>query len=153
MDTEALLQPIHMTKNQVVALMDVVKANTAALKEIKLDLPKCDNAEKVNAIAAKVDKAIVDLSMDSQKIPPWVRNVPAVTDTDVPFGSSQSEFYGQYPINLPLNPDNPVPWPPGYTPPAMMAMQQTEVVPPPPAPLPPPVHHEKEKAPETKHKK
>src|SRR6516162_1625555 len=148
MDTDALLQPIHMTKNQVVALMDVVKANTAALKEIKLDLPKCDNAEKVNAIAAKVDKAIVDLSMDSQKIPPWVRNVPAVTDTDVPFGSSQSEFYGQYPINLPLNPDNPVPWPPGYTPPELMAMQQTSVAAPvPPAPPPPPVH-EKEKAPE-----
>ena len=153
MDTDGLLQPIKMTKNQAVALMDVVKANTAAFKEIKQDLTKCDNAEKVNAIIANVDKAIVDLGIDSQKIPPWVKDVPAVTDTDAPFGSSQSEFYGQYPINLPLNPDNPVPWPPGYTPPAMMAMQQTSVAAPvPPAPPPPPVH-EKEKAPETKHKK
>jgi hypothetical protein len=151
MDTDALLQPIYMTKNQVIALMDVVKANTAALKEIKLDLTKCDHQDKVTAILSKVDKAIVDLAMDSQKIPPWVK----VTPMDVPLGSSESEFYGQYTVDRPLNPDNPVPWPPGYTPPAQMAMQQAEPPPPPPpAPLsPPPVHHEKEKASETKHKK
>ena len=151
MDTDALLQPIQMTKNQVIALMDVVKANTAALKEIKLDLTKCDHQDKVTAILSKVDKAIVDLAMDSQKIPPWIK----VTPMDVPLGSSESEFYGQYTVDRPLNPDNPVPWPPGYTPPAQMAMQQAEPpLPPPPASLaPPPVHHEKEKASETKHKK
>src|SRR6516164_5739571 len=128
MDTDALLQPIQMTKNQVIALMDVVKANTAALKEIK-----------------------IDLSLDSQKIQPWVK----VTPMDVPLGSSESEFYGQYTVDRPLNPDNPVPWPPGYTPPAQMAMQQTAVAPPPPPPPPPtpPPVHEKEKASETKHKK
>ena len=146
MDTDALLQPIQMTKNQVIALMDVVKANTAALKEIKKDLSQCDKQEKVGAIASKVDQAIVDLSLDSQKIQPWVK----VTPMDVPLGSSESEFYGQYTIDRPLNPDNPVPWPPGYTPPAQMAMQQAAVAPPPPTP--PPVH-EKEKASETKHKK
>ena len=151
MDTDALLQPIQMTKNQVIALMDVVKANTAALKEIKKDLSQCDKQEKVGAIASKVDQAIVDLSLDSQKIQPWVK----VTPMDVPLGSSESEFYGQYTVDRPLNPDNPVPWPPGYTPPAQMAMQQAEPpLPPPPASLaPPPVHHEKEKASETKHKK
>jgi len=137
-----------MTKNQVIALMDVVKANTAALKEIKKDLSQCDKQEKVGAIASKVDQAIVDLSLDSQKIQPWVK----VTPMDVPVGSSESEFYGQYTIDRPLNPDNPVPWPPGYTPPAQMAMQQAAVAPPPPPPTPPPVH-EKEKASETKHKK
>ena len=152
MDTDALLQPIQMTKNQVIALMDVVKANTAALKEIKKDLSQCDKQEKVGAIASKVDQAIVDLSLDSQKIQPWVK----VTPMDVPLGSSESEFYGQYTIDRPLNPDNPVPWPPGYTPPATMAVQQAELPPPPPPPAPlspPPVHHEKEKASETKHKK
>jgi hypothetical protein len=150
MDTDALLQPIQMTKNQVIALMDVVKANTAALKEIKKDLSQCDKQEKVGAIASKVDQAIVDLSLDSQKIQPWVK----VTPMDVPLGSSESEFYGQYTIDRPLNPDNPVPWPPGYTPPAQMAMQQTAVAPPPPPPPPtPPPVHEKEKASETKHKK
>src|SRR6516162_1108478 len=148
MDTDALLQPIQMTKNQVIALMDVVKANTAALKEIKKDLSRCDKQEKVGAIASKVDQAIVDLSLDSQKIQPWVK----VTPMDVSLGSSESEFYGQYTIDRPLNPDNPVPWPPGYTPPAQMAMQQAAVAPPPPPPTPPPVH-EKEKASETKHKK
>ena len=151
MDTDALLQPIQMTKNQVIALMDVVKANTAALKEIKKDLSQCDKQEKVGAIASKVDQAIVDLSLDSQKIQPWVK----VTPMDVPLGSSESEFYGQYTVDRPLNPDNPVPWPPGYTPPAQMAMQQTAVAPPPPPPPPPtpPPVHEKEKASETKHKK
>ena len=151
MDTDALLQPIQMTKNQVIALMDVVKANTAALKEIKKDLSQCDKQEKVGAIASKVDQAIVDLSLDSQKIQPWVK----VTPMDVPLGSSESEFYGQYTVDRPLNPDNPVPWPPGYTPPAQMAMQQPVSAPPPPPPpqpQPPPVH-EKEKASETKHKK
>ena len=148
MDTDALLQPIQMTKNQVIALMDVVKANTAALKEIKKDLSQCDKQEKVGAIASKVDQAIVDLSLDSQKIQPWVK----VTPMDVPLGSSESEFYGQYTIDRPLNPDNPVPWPPGYTPPATMAMQQTAAAPPSPPPAPPPVH-EKEKASDTKHKK
>jgi hypothetical protein len=140
-----------MTKNQVIALMDVVKANTAALKEIKKDLSQCDKQEKVGAIASKVDQAIIDLSLDSQKIQPWVK----VTPMDVPLGSSESEFYGQYTVDRPLNPDNPVPWPPGYTPPAQMAMQQTAVAPPPPPPPPPtpPPVHEKEKASETKHKK
>src|SRR6516164_4837380 len=146
MDTDALLQPIQMTKNQVIALMDVVKANTAALKEIKKDLSQCDKQEKVGAIASKVDQAIVDLSLDSQKIQPWVK----VTPMDVPLGSSESEFYGQYTVDRPLNPDNPVPWPPGYTPPAQMAMQQAEPPPPPASLAPPPVHHEKEKASETK---
>src|SRR6516164_7119008 len=150
MDTDALLQPIQMTKNQVIALMDVVKANTAALKEIKKDLSQCDKQEKVGPIALKVDQAIVDLSLDSQKIQPWVKVIPM----DVPMGSSESEFYGQYTIDRPLNPDNPVPWPPGYTPPATMAMHQTAAAspPPPPPPLPPPVH-EKEKASEAKQKK
>src|SRR6516225_7870972 len=142
MDTDALLQPIQMTKNQVIALMDVVEANTAALKEIKKDLSQCDKQEKVGAIASKVDQAIVDLSLASQKIPPWVK----VTPMDVPLGSSESEFYGQYTIDRPLNPDNPVPWPPGYAPPATMAMQQAAVAPPPASLAPPPVHHEKEKA-------
>ena len=152
MDTEALLHPVYMTKNQVVALIDVVKANTDALKEIRQDLSKCDSPDKVNTIAGKVDTAIVDLAIRSQKIPPWVKVEPQ----DVPLGSSESEFYGQYTIDRPLNPDNPVPWPPGYTPPAMMAVQQAESPPPPPPPPPqpqPPPVHEKEKASETKHKK
>jgi hypothetical protein len=147
MDTDALLQPTHMTKNQVIALMDVVKANTAALKEIKLDLTKCDHQDKVAAILSKADKAIVDLAMDSQKIPPWVK----VTPMDVPLGSSQSEFYGQYTVDRPLNPDNPVPWPPGYTPPQPDQGAKVMTAPPPPPPVVP--AHEKEKASEAKHKK
>ena len=116
MDTDALLRPIHTTRSQVVALMDVVRANTAALKEIKIDLAKCDNPQKVTAIAAKVDTAMVDLAMDSQKIPPWVKNT-MVEPMDIdPVGASGSEFYGQYIIDRPINPDNPVPWPPGYQP-------------------------------------
>ena len=118
MDTDALLRPIHTTRSQVVALMDVVRANTAALKEIKLDLAKCDNPQKVTAIAAKVDTAMVDLALDSQKIPPWVKDTTVQPRDIEPVGSSGSELYGQYIVNQPLNPDNPVPWPPGYTPPS-----------------------------------
>ena len=116
MDTDALLRPVYTTRSQVTALMDVVRANTAALKEIKLDLAKCDNPQKVTAIAAKVDTAIVDLAMESQKIPSWVKDT-TVGPMDIdPVGSSGSEFYGQYTIDRPINPDNPVPWPPGYVP-------------------------------------
>jgi hypothetical protein len=116
MDTDALLWPIHTTRSQVIALMDVVRANTAALKEIKIDLTKCDNPQKVAALAAKVDAAMVDLALDSQKIPPWVKDTTVgLMDID-PVGSSGSEFYGQYIVNQPLNKDNPVPWPPGYVP-------------------------------------
>jgi hypothetical protein len=36
---------------------------------------------------------------------------------DPPFGTASGFGYGQYPIGDPLNPHNPVPWPPDYTPP------------------------------------
>jgi hypothetical protein len=114
MNTDALLQPLTMDKNQVIALMDVVKANTAAFKEIRKDLGQCNSQEKVQAIINKVEMAVQDLAIESQKIPPWVKDL---TDID-PIGSSGSEFYGQYIINQPLNRDNPVPWPPGYALPA-----------------------------------
>jgi len=127
MNTDQLLQPISMTHSQIIALKEVIMANTEAFREINGDLAKCDNADKVHAVMAKVEMAMQDLSIESQKIPPWVKDV---TDIE-PTGSSGSEFYGQYIINQPLNPDNPVPWPPGYAPPAAddpQAQQQQQQV-------------------------
>jgi len=127
MNTDQLLQPISMTHSQIIALMDVVKANTAAFKEIRKDLGQCNSQEKVQAIINKVEMAVQDLAIESQKIPPWVKDVTGIEPT----GSSGSEFYGQYIINQPLNPDNPVPWPPGYAPPAAddpQAQQQQQQV-------------------------
>ena len=127
MNTDQLLQPISMTHSQIIALMDVVKANTAAFKEIRKDLGQCNSQEKVQAIINKVEMAMQDLAIESQKIPPWVKDV---TDIE-PTGSSGSEFYGQYIIYQPLNRDNPVPWPPGYALPAAddpQAQQQQQQV-------------------------
>ena len=141
MNTDQLLQPISMTHSQIIALKEVIMANTEAFREINGDLAKCDNADKVHAVMAKVEMAMQDLSIESQKIPPWVKDVTGIEPT----GSSGSEFYGQYPIGSPLNPFNPVPWPPGYVPPASdapPAQQQSPPVavapPPPPVPPPPP---------------
>jgi hypothetical protein len=116
-DTYILLQPTKNTKNQIVALMALVRANTAALKEIRLDLASCNGPDKVNAIARKVEEAMEDLSMDSQKVDPWIKVVPR--DAEGP-----PVVYGQYPVNQPINPDNPVPWPPDYTPPAPEGSEQ-----------------------------
>ena len=110
MDTDALLLPVRNAKTCEEAWKDVVEANTKAFKEIRLDLDTCNNVDKVREIMSKVDQAIQDLSVDSQKVPQWVKDGK---DADpIP------PVYGQYPINQPLNPDNPVPWPPGYTPPS-----------------------------------
>ena len=127
MNTDQLLQPISMTHSQIIALKEVIMANTEAFREINGDLAKCDNADKVHAVMAKVEMAMQDLSIESQKIPPWVKDV---TDIE-PTGSSGSEFYGQYIIYQPLNRDNPVPWPPGYALPAAddpQAQQQQQQV-------------------------
>jgi len=89
MDTDALLAPVvNVTdKEPIAALKALVEANTAAWKEIR-----------------------TDLTIDSQKVPQWLRG--AKDEAPIP------PFYGQYPINDPFNPFNPVPWPPGYIPPS-----------------------------------
>jgi hypothetical protein len=114
LDTDALLKPIAITRDQLTAWQDVVKANTGAFKEIRVDLGQCNNQEKVQAIINKVEQALQDLSVESQKIPTWVKEDkgPSV----IPNPNLMTVAYGQYPINQPLNPANPVPWPPGYTP-------------------------------------
>lgn len=101
MDTDALLVATHQTESQSKALMIVVNANTSALKEIKTDLAHCDTQAKAEALMAKIEKAIEDLSLDSQKVEPWVKAEPR----DITYGTVA---YGQYPIDNPANPDNPV---------------------------------------------
>lgn len=101
MDTDALLKPTYDTQSQAKALMTVVEANTSALKEIKADLDKCDTVDKAQALSAKIDKAITDLSLDSQKVQPWIKAEPR----DAYYGTVA---YGQYPIDNPANPHNPV---------------------------------------------
>lgn len=108
MDTDALMLPVKNATGPIEGWKDVVKANTAALKEIRLDLDTCNNVDKVRALMTKVEQAMQDLAADSQKVPQWMKDAE---DTVIP------THYGQYPINLPLNPDNPVPWPPDYVPP------------------------------------
>ena len=108
MDANALMLPVQNAKTSHQGLVDVIKANTAAWKEVRADLAHCNSQEKVQAIIYKVESAISELSIDSQKIPKWVK------DGDDPLDLLP---YGQYPIFAPLNPDNPVPWPPDYTPP------------------------------------
>jgi len=112
MDTDALLAPVvNVTdKEPIAALKALVEANTAAWKEIRTDLTTCNNDEKMKKITAKVEKAMTDLAIDSQKVPQWLRG--AKDEAPIP------PFYGQYPINDPFNPFNPVPWPPGYIPPS-----------------------------------
>lgn len=112
MDTDALLQPVINAPNQVTALTELVNANTNAFQEIRVDLNDCDNADKVAAIIAKVELALQDLSTTSQKVPPWV------LEPDTSIAPAMKEHYGQYPVYQPLNPDNPVPLPPDYVPPA-----------------------------------
>lgn len=115
LDSDTLLRPLTTTKDQITGWQDVVRANTAALKEIRLDLANCNNQEKVQAIINKVEIALQDLSADSQKIPGWMREDKGGS---VQNPNMHTVGYGQYPINQPMNPANPVPWPPGYTPPA-----------------------------------
>lgn len=99
--TDELLRPLGEIKDdQVSALIVVVRANTAAFKDIRFDLGHCNNQERVQAIIYKVEKAMEDLSMESQKIPPWVKAVP---ETKAPNSTAQ------YPIDDPINRDNPVP--------------------------------------------
>ena len=109
MDANALMLPVQNAKTSHQGLVDVIKANTAAWKEVRGDLATCNSQEKVQAIIYKVESALSELSIDSQKILKWVKDGD---DPDIP------PLYGQYPIFAPLNPDNPVPWPPGYAPPA-----------------------------------
>ena len=109
MDANALMLPVQNAKTSHEGLIDVIKANTAAWKEVRGDLATCNSQEKVQAIIYKVESALSELSIDSQKIPKWVKDGD---DPDIP------PLYGQYPIYAPINPDNPVPWPPGYVPPA-----------------------------------
>lgn len=115
MDTDAMLKPIDTTKDQLTGWQDVVKANTAAFKEIRNDLSTCNNQEKVQAIISKVEIALQDLSVDSQKIPTWMREDKGGSVNNP---NMHTVGYGQYPVDRPLNPSNPVAWPPGYTPPA-----------------------------------
>ena len=108
MDANALMLPVQNAKTSHQGLVDVIKANTAAWKEVRGDLATCNSQEKVQAIIYKVESALSELSIDSQKIPKWVKDG---NDPDIP------PHYGQYPSYAPINPDNPVPWPPDYTPP------------------------------------
>jgi hypothetical protein len=108
MDTDALMLSVLNAKTSHEGLVDVIKANTAAWKEVRGDLAKCNNQDRVNEIIFKVEKALTDLSIESSKIPKWVKDGD---DPDIP------PHYGQYPVYAPINPDNPVPWPPGYMPP------------------------------------
>ena len=131
MDTDSLLMSLATAENQLVAWQRVVEANTGAFREIRLDLGDCNNQQKVQAIINKVEMALQDLCFDSQKIPGWVKQ-PAkraagnVETIDVN-PNLQTVVYGQYPVHQPLNPDNPVPWAPGYTPSgAVMAAETPE---------------------------
>lgn len=103
LDTDALLRPTKDAHDQITALIIVINANTAALKDIRDDLTKCDTQEKAHELAAKIDKAIVDLSLDSQKIAPWIKAEPRNTQP-----SMGAVAYGQYPVDNPANPQNPV---------------------------------------------
>ena len=114
MDTDALLLSAQNAETSHEGLMKVIEANTAAWKEVRGDLAKCNNQDKVNAVIVKVEKAFTDLSIESQKIPQWMKDVRHGPPVQAP----TSPPYGQYPINQPIHPYNPVPWPPGYTPPS-----------------------------------
>jgi hypothetical protein len=124
MDTDALLAPVDailfsrggFEHQPIAALRALVEAHTAAWKEIREDLSKCTNDEKVRAIIVKVEKAMTDLAIDSQKLPQWLRDAKDVAPGTPP--------YGQYPVNQPLNPYNPVPLPPGYDPNAQPSVQE-----------------------------
>jgi hypothetical protein len=106
-DTDALLAPARMAQTEDEGLKQVVNANTEAFKQVRIALDTCNNVDKVLAIIADVEKAMQDLSMVSQKVEAALRAAGDPANPDV---------YGQYPINQPLNPDNPVAWPPGYAP-------------------------------------
>lgn len=130
MDTDVLLQPIATAKDQLAAWQDVVKANTAAIKEMRIDLGHCNNQEKVQAIINKAELAMQDLAVDSQKIPLWVKQDNGKDNSNP---NLVTVAYGQYPVNSPLNPHNPVPWPPDYVPPDD-GSGSTAAIAPPPAP-------------------
>jgi hypothetical protein len=100
-----------MARSENEALREVVNANTAALKKIRVDLTACNNADKVAAIMADVELAMQDLSMTSQKVDVALRHVNPQQQQQAQVG------YGQYPVGRPINDSNPVPWPPGYSPP------------------------------------
>ena len=119
MDTDALLLPTKNAKGPIEGWQDVVKANTEALKEIRLDLDTCNNVDKVRALMTKVEQAMSDLAVDSQKIPQWMKDAKDAVPPPT--------HYGQYPVNQPLNRDNPVPWPPGYTPEGQVQSQEQAI--------------------------
>jgi hypothetical protein len=107
-DTDALLAPAMTAPDEVQALRDVIAANTAAFKEIRIALDTCNNVDKVRAVIDDVEKAMQDLSLTSQK-------VDVALNKPTPQQQQQAQAGGgQYPINQPFNPDNPVPWPPEY---------------------------------------
>lgn len=109
MDTDALLVPAMTAPDNEQALRDVIAANTAAFKIIRVALSTCNSQEKVQAIIGDVEQAMQDLSVTSQKVEAAVRKpTPQQQQQGLAVG------YGQYPINQPFNPDNPVPWPPEY---------------------------------------
>ena len=112
MNTDVMLAPAMMAPTNEAALIEIVNANTAALTQIRGDLAKVDGPEKVSALMAEVDLAIQDLSMKSQKVGAALKH-DQVDPRRAP-GSPVPD--SQYPINLPINRDNPVPWPPGYVP-------------------------------------
>ena len=66
MDTNAMLLPVLNAKTSHDGLVDVIKANTAAFKEIRGDLGQCNSQERVQAITYKVEDALTDLSITSQ---------------------------------------------------------------------------------------
>jgi hypothetical protein len=107
-DTDTLLAPVRMARSETDALKEVVKANTEAFKQILIEMAKVDNPDKLKVVIADVEKAMQDLSMKSQKVDAALRDASA----------ADPSIYGQYPIHQPLNPDNPVPWPPDYVPPS-----------------------------------
>jgi hypothetical protein len=128
-DTDALLAAARLTPTENGTLIEIVKANTEALTKIRVELTTCNNADKVSAILADVEKAIQDLSMTSQKVEMALRNVMPQSSqqqqtlagkdaSDPAFGTASGWGYGQYPIGDPFNPHNPVPWPPDYVPPS-----------------------------------
>lgn len=123
LDTDALLVvPLNLpNKNKLERKVElwkrVVEANTKAFQKIRADLDKCDNADKVRAIIADVEKALQDLSVTSQKVDVALADLG--DSADLGDGS-------QYPVGSPLNPANPVPWPPGYTPPVTQEAYQMQ---------------------------
>jgi hypothetical protein len=111
MDTDALLVPAMTAPNNEQALRDVIAANTAAFKIIRVALSTCNSQEKVQAIIGDVEQAMQDLSVTSQKVEAAVRK-------PTPQQQQQADAsYGQYPVHQPFNPTNPVDWPPDYVPP------------------------------------